>query len=386
MHALGYYKCLKARGEWTVSIDPIYKPEGPELAQLLNNLEIDAEQFQADLDRGTKSGAPSFILWHSNQLGKYKGDGKNIGCTAFETSRLRPAEVAGLREMDTVCTYSSWGATALQAHGFEDPQVIWGPCHPMYLEQREMQEVCYEFDQFMIDGRDTAVVLSPGKWEKRKGHPMLVEHMTHIARATSEAESKDGRFALFGLWNNPFLNGLSAPMEALRHHGWEVKGRYQWRGADVIRYEFRDCSVFIFTEVPNYKDMLKLYRRADMMVSYSAGEGWDLPAVDSLFHDMQVVLSDNTAHQVYKHLADGTIMCHGALAHDGKWFHGEVGDWWPVNPSEAIQMTSAALGIANRRQSGSPLHQFSNEERKRQLAEICDPKILSIQIGKAVDL
>lgn len=319
MHATAHYKALIENSSLDIKLEPIGNLSN--VNQILRELEISKQRFDLDLKRNIAGDATSFILWHSDQLPAHLGKGLNVGATLFETDKLMSKELNGLRSVDKVATYSDWGVDVLKKHDIEASKIM-GPCVPSYTDTYNKVKT---FELLDLEIGANKVILSPGKWEIRKGHPDFVSDISILA--------KTRHFSVFAFWNNIFTGGLAQPVQCLLDNGWKLTGQYSRNGSMLYSYGLENATVYLFGHLDSHEELMSLYKRADIMASYSAGEGWDLPCVDAIYMHCDVIATDNTAHEEYKSHFKYQMLCKPEVADDGIWFKRNRGNWYPpVSP------------------------------------------------------
>ena len=361
MHAAAHYKALKELDTIDIKLDIIGKSDNADL--VINQLEIDESIFKADLVRKISRQAPSFILWHSEQIPIYTGKGPNIGATLFETDKLRNNELAGLAHLNEVCTYSKWGANVLAQHGIKNAHVIVGPCIPSYTDTYKAVKPFELLDHYL---KDDKIIVSAGKWEIRKGHNKFVEDISEL--------SKTKQFSVFAFWNNIFTGGLTQPVNNLLANGWSLSGQYILGDIFAYIYSLNNVKLYLFSHIASHISLLSLYKRADIFATYSAGEGWDLPCVDSIYMGCDVIGTHNTAHEEYSSHFKKKLLCDRIIANDGIWFKGERGHWYPPVEEYRLSALESILSNTNRN---------NNLENIKSISNFCSLDNISSKVIKA---
>lgn len=331
MHAMAHYKALIECAKVDIKLEPIGNTSSCDT--ILKELEISKDRFKKDLNRSISGNAPSFILWHPEQLGNHLGKGLNVGATLFETDKLMPNELKGVQSVDKVVTYSEWAVKVLAKHKIEASKIV-GPCIPSYTNTYERIR---QFDLLDLPIGEDKVILSPGKWEKRKGHPDFVKDITEL--------SKTKYFSVFAFWNNIFTGGLAQPVQCLIDNGWKLTGQYSRHGTVIYSYSHEHATLYLFGHLSSHEDLMSLYKRADIMVSYSSGEGWDLPCVDAIYMQCKVIATNNTAHLEYNKYFATRLPCHEEIADDGIWFKRNRGNWYPSDYHYRLMALERLLNI-----------------------------------------
>lgn len=331
MHSMAHYKALVECDDVNIRLEPIGNISNHET--IIKELGISEGRFKKDLERNIDGAAPSFILWHSEHLGRYLGKGLNVGATLFETDKLMPNELLGLNSVDRVATYSQWGVDVLNKHGLIAQKIV-GPCIPSYTDAYSKIKA---FELLDLKIGDDKVIISPGKWEIRKGHPTFVHDISVLA--------KSSYFSVFAFWNNIFTGGLAQPVQCLLDNGWKLKGQYSRGESMLYAYILGHATLYLFGHISSHEELMSLYKRADIMASYSCGEGWDLPCIDAIYMECGVIATDNTAHREYSNHFAETLTCNKSVADDGIWFKKNRGNWYPPKEDNRLLALKSMLNL-----------------------------------------
>ena len=361
MHALGYYKVLKDAG-YDVTLNKIGS-RGLEsnISSLLANLglldAVEEDQEKKPFD------APNLMVWHPNQMSQFLMKGvPNIGAGAFELEPVTQEEQDGFSSVDVAVTYSDWGISQI-----DNPNKIkvYGPTWSTYgLEIDNVHQIPG------TEGKTT--YLSPGKWEKRKGHPEFVDILTTIALEGQE-------FVVLGFWNNIFTGHLSQPLAYLTKKGWAIDNMFNIHGEIVYTMKLNDSIITLFGHVEKYTNLLGYYHEADAAITLSKGEGWDMPIVDLLGLGIPVLMTDNTAHSEYVN-PDYCISKKDHMlekANDGVFFKGQ-GNWY--NPNLQVCENKIRDFMTH------DLSQFWPDDYTAKFDIIKDPKTILLQLETAITM
>jgi len=332
MHGLGYYKALKKRG-FDIKLRPVNKEITEEqIRKIAIDLYIDPDEFVNDVNR-SEIDAPNFIVWHADHYQNVRMNGKNVLFAAFETDKLQKGEELGFKQADKAGTYSSWGCSVMYEYGI-DSLLMPGPIMPAYLPKDHKCQIPEGFTGVWDKNKPT--LFCPGKWEIRKGHPVLVRHLTDLAL-------EGHGFNALCFWNNIFTGGLTQPTEELKRFAWNLHRVYDWKTTKIFHYKINNSDLYLFDYVESYRDLLNFMWISNIAVSYSSGEGWDLPMAEMTYLAKTTVISFNTAHLDYVYKSPYAISCNRHLANDGLFFKGDRGHWYPVVEDIAINQLQIAI-------------------------------------------
>lgn len=276
---------------------------------------------------------PTLILWHPHDSKVCEVGSRRVMITHFETSKLTPAEVESLKAVDHVLVCSMWALGVLKNHGIDNASMIPGACATTTLCDLLTEEgkVFWPLNWFnRLESRllnpDAFRLISVGKWETRKGQEKLVEALSP-ALGLKDIE-------VIAFWSNPFSGGLAPTKSFLVDQGWELElqGWITEYNTYVDKWTNGRNTIILMPTIASQRDLIKIISTGDAFISVSSGEGWDQPLVEAMAAGVPCIATDNTAHQTYCTSASSWLIpCGEKTAHDGKWFHGDRGDWYPCS-------------------------------------------------------
>lgn len=217
--------------------------------------------------------------------------------TVFERDRLSDQVRACLRRVRQVWVANQQDAAMLRREGIEDVRVIPIPYMPddphLQLQGRKRWAGAPRF-------------LHIGKWEPRKNQRKA---MHAFLRAFKPGEAK---FYVKTSFQGPRLDDYPrTPQLALRELLELPDVRDQgWRTDNI------DQSVFLVTRRLDQKQMVSLHASADVYVSLSHGEGFDMPAYDAKLSGNALLFTPSGGPQDFASHTDylvpfcGKIDCH----------------------------------------------------------------------------
>jgi len=284
--------------------------------------------------------APGVMLWHPNNLSEFAGNPR-VAYVVFEGSKLREGEVHHLNQMDYVAVPSRWAAEIVleQTSLAESSVWIWPEGvdttkfhppegNPGGLEWKE--------------SKHTLTLLNIGKWEKRKGTPLLIEAMGHLASRKNSGIYQQVR--LIGIWINPWVRNWSEIVSnKLLEAGFKLvpsdpKTDPQ-HGYPTMIFQKNQFKVeFLLQYLPTVDHVRELMWAADLGVYPYFAEGWNLPLIETMACGVGCIApyySGSTeylpmpdseefrARPCYIPLDGGKMM----LARDGAFFKGDCGHW-----------------------------------------------------------
>lgn len=244
----------------------------------------------------------------------------------FETSRLTPAQVAGLRAADVVLPPSGWAAAVMHKHQVTAHAVVPGG-------RRTLVD--------LPDTRRENYFVHVGKWEMRKGCYDLLRILPQMKR----------EILLHAFWSNPWDPGGAE--RALFDAGYA-------RVPDIDRiYQKDDVIIVLRSPLPTVAVVQNVMAAAHAAVYPHRGEGWGLPVLDSMLLGVPTVSSSWTAPMEYvfdydalliKAFGNGKDLSLLAASYepadDGVFFKSdEHGSWFVPNDEEIKDRLERALSL-----------------------------------------
>lgn len=307
---------------------------------------LDALEQQASMPHVPDIGV---MCWHPHQLSEFAGKTR-IGYTVFETTDLRPEEKHHLAECDYVAVPSQWAKGVLEANGIEGDRImVWpeGVDHrifcPIPLEARLDVST-----RGPLADVDCFTFLNIGKFEKRKGTPLLIEAFGQLADTYKDPE-RPVRLVLScynqyidrprGQWQKIIATTLA---EAGFNQG-EVDQQRHLVKFPHSNGNFRIDLVAGWLQSIN--DVMMLYRAADAGVFPFFAEGWNLPLMEAMACGLPCVASYNSGAMEYLTGEDGPNndifipLTEGreAVARDNIFFVGDRGNWFQVDQNHLVE-------------------------------------------------
>jgi glycosyltransferase involved in cell wall biosynthesis len=292
INTLGYgvagYNILKElyKIDNSVSLYPISQPqdfEGEELRAAILN------QQKCLVNR------PCVKIWHQNDLTTRVGNGKYIGFPIFELTRFSAKEVTSLHHCDKIFVCSKWAKDIVQLNTkFKDDDVH---VVPLGVDNDI-------FSPSDVSGRQSTVFLNCGKWEKRKGHDILLE-------CFNDAFSENDDVELWMMCDNPFIG----------------EGNKNWQ--DLYKNSKLGSKIRIIPRQKTHQDVMNVMRQADCGVFLSRGEGWNLELLEMMAMGKQVIATNYSAHTEFCTPTNSMLVNIDNLetAFDNVFFDGQCGFW-----------------------------------------------------------
>lgn len=322
--SLAFYRDLILSGHFNVNIEPIGNNKiTDDVENLLTNISLDKNRLLHDLDKSYDKDNVTITIWHPQQMEiALKSNKLNIGYVHFETDYLNSQTVNKLnKHNDLTLTCSHWGQSILDELGVNS-KVLHGP-NPLRLYSRDTFEYLYPPFDLPKAALNKHIIMSSGKWEKRKGHHIIVDAMDHLENTT-----------LLAVWDNPFTGGDTQPMQYLAQKGWRLLFRFLYNGL-INCFEKNGNMIVLFSRRTKYEDIIRMYATVELYISASAGEGWDLPLVEASTIT-KIIGTANTAHLEYLSKSEYIPVKGSVVANDSIFFNGTQGSWYPTDVTKLV--------------------------------------------------
>ena len=280
-------KSLKKEG-YNVSIFPIGEPSfsSQEEADELSLMLKEGASFDVE--------APCIKIWHEYDMAQRIGRGRFIGFPFFEINKFNEIRQHQLSSCDDVFVASEWAKEVINK---EVPSVT---THVVPLGVDT--DLFSPLDRSTsLPDNDKFIFFNCGKWEKRKGHDLLLLLFQQAFKDEDDVE-------LWMMCQNPFL----PPEEAVK-----------WTTA----YS-RDPRVRLIDRVQSQQNMIPILQQVRCGIFPSRAEGWNLEILELMSMGKYIITTDYSAHTEY--CTDSNSMLVKPLknepAHDGIWFDGSA-EW-----------------------------------------------------------
>lgn len=240
--------------------------------------------------------SPCIRIWHQFDMSMFVGKGRHIGFPIFELDTFTDKEKHHLNSCDTIFVCSKWAKGIIEQNGITVPTYV----VPLGVDNT----IFYP----EISKRSPTIFLNVGKWEKRKGHDVLVKMFNRAFTSVDNVE-------LWMMCHNPFLT----EEEDIR---WKRLYKDSPLG-DKIRF---------IPWLESDTDVANVMRQADCGVFPSRAEGWNLENIEMLSCGKEIITTDYSAHTEFctKHNSCLVPITELELAHDNKWFFNQ-GKWGKID-------------------------------------------------------
>lgn len=244
--------------------------------------------------------ATSYKLFHADQLLMQPSRGKWTGSTFFEVDKLNTREVSFLNSLDIVFSFGEWSKRTMIENGVNTKIINVGVgADKRFFYPREEQS------------KDKTVFINCGKWEKRKGHDILIEAFLKAFNEEDQVE----------LWMMNY-NGFLSEEESQK-----------W--TKLYKDHPLSNKVKMVKRVPTQKEVADVFARVDCGVFPSRAEGWNLECMELMAMGKDVIVTNCTAHTEYCNSENSMLVevAEKEVAVDNRWFHGH-GNWHKIGERE----------------------------------------------------
>jgi len=264
---------------------------------------------------------PCVKIWHQHDLHARIGSSRYFGFPIFELNEFSKKEVDSLHHCDNIFVCSKWAKQIiLNNTRFSEASVH---VVPLGVDTSI-------FKPSTLKPRKPTVFFNCGKWEKRKGHDVLLECFTAAFSRSDDVE-------LWMMCDNPFIGE--------QNQAWQRLYKENPLG-DKIR---------IIPRQVGHQDVYNIMCQTDCGVFPARAEGWNLELLEMMACGKQVIATNYSAHTEFcndanAHLIDTKDL---EIAHDGVFFDGSCGQWAHLSDSNKEQLVSHMRQVHQNKQQGS---------------------------------
>lgn len=249
---------------------------------------------------------PVLKVWHQyDLLTRPIGTSKYGALSFFEIDNITNKEKICYESVDLIITPSSWAKQILLNHNIKTPIEIIPQGVDTKIFDHEIPE-----DKMV----DKYVFINIGKWEKRKGHDVLIEIF-------NKAFEDDDNVELWMVNHNPFLTKDKLSQWHQLYLGSKLKNKIR-----------------IFPRIATQKQLSKIMGYSDCGIFPSRGEGWNNEAIEMMAMNKPLIITNYSAHTQYCTKDNAYLIDIHKLepAKDDMWFDG-YGNWASIEDNEIDQ-------------------------------------------------
>lgn len=247
-----------------------------------------------------------------------------VGFAVFETDGFTPRQLSALKSCDMILTPSEWGRRVLSLHGIEAHVV-----HEGYDP-----EVFKPFPLSPENRKGTIKFCHVGKMEERKGTMQI------LGCFFEALENEDAILEM--PCDNPFHSSWYYEIvDRLVNLGFQQSCGVGVSAGNRFISNWRRAGLTIILRPPQAESMVAVYAGSDCGLFPSKGEGWGLPILECLATGVPAIVGNWTGQSEY--LTDSYPQeltlekYHTELAHDGRWYFGNRGNWNVPEDQELIE-------------------------------------------------
>lgn len=244
-------------------------------------------------------------IWHQFDLLTRVGRGKYYAFPFFEVDKFNQKELHSLEFVDELIVSSKWAADILRHNSIDKP-----------ISTVKLGVDTKIFDHTKYNNKTSNYVfITIGKWEKRKGHDVLID-------CFNKAFTPNDNVELWMVTHNPFLN-QAEEQEWISH----------------IENSPLKNKIRLFPRVPTHQGLAELISYANCGVYLSKAEGWNLELLETMAMNKPVITTNYSAHTEYCNNANSFLIDinETELAIDNKWFFG-TSSWAKIGPNQIEQI------------------------------------------------
>jgi glycosyltransferase involved in cell wall biosynthesis len=288
--------------------------------------------------------APTLSIWHQHSLGERIGDGLHYVMPYFELDTLSAREQHHLKSADKVIATSHWAAEVLSKHLNKD--ILEFPVCPSGVNEDIFHPNYPKNDDGIYR------FINIGKWEKRKGHDVIIKAFNLAFSPTDSVE-------LVMMPYNPFIDPAA------------------WLNIYKTNNLMKD-KVTILPPVSTQYEVAKIINKCDCGIFMSRAEGWNLDLLEVMACGKPAITTCNTGMKDFVDNTNSLIVetTETEKAEDGRWFFG-TGNWAAIGEKEIEQaakyMRKAYDGkIAGNKDGLETAKRFSWKNSAEKLVEILE--------------
>lgn len=291
----------------SVALYPIGQPEQDDdfIVKAMNNI------TNLKLDR------PHVKIWHQHDLFQSVGSGKHFGFPIFELTEFDRREKISLKHCDGMMVCSKWAAEIMERETGIRASVV-----PLGVDTKT-------FSPTRINNSTKTIFFNCGKWEKRKGHDIIIECFNNAFSASDNVE-------LWMMCTNPFIGDNNKAWQRL----------YKESGlGDKIR---------LIPRQEHHLDVARLMNMTDCGLFPARAEGWNLELLEMMACGKHVITTNYSAHTEFCTPVNSRLVNVDNLetAFDGVFFDGSKGFWAELAKEQEDAIIHHMRDIHSLKQSG----------------------------------
>jgi glycosyltransferase involved in cell wall biosynthesis len=302
----------------SVALYPISKPEFVD-EFVVAGIENQGIRY-ADMIRERSFEYPSVKIWHQNDLHSHVGKNLHIGFPIFELTEFDEEEKRSMEHCDRMFVCSQWAKDIV----IDQTKFTSKTVHVVPLG------VDTELFKPSKSSRSPTIFFNCGKWEKRKGHDILLECFNRAFSPSDDVE-------LWMMCDNPFI------------------GPDNQKWINLYKNSPLGGSIRIIPRQQTHKDVYNIMKQTDCGVFPARAEGWNLELLEMMACGKTVIATNYSAHTEFCNLDNCLLVNIDGLeqANDGVFFSGSHGEWANFSESSTEQLVEHMKTVHDRKHCGS---------------------------------
>lgn len=268
---------------------------------------------------------PILKIWHQHDLHTLPEVLQNtkpvVGFPIFELNKFDENEIKSIEYCDKIFVCSKWAKNIIVNNTrFHDKDVH---VVPLGVDTNI-------FKPSQLKGRNKTIFFNCGKWEKRKGHDVILECFNAAFTHSDEVE-------LWMMCNNPFIGQQNE----------------EWR--ELYKTSELGYKVKIIPRQISHQDVYNIMTQSDCGVFPARAEGWNLELLEMMACGKQVIATNYSAHTEFCNENNSRLVSIDNMetAYDGVFFDGKKGMWAEISNNQKEQIISHMRDIHNAKQEGA---------------------------------
>jgi len=270
----------------------------------------DDQQSRSIIEQSMGNGRSSFDynakclkIWHQFDLATRVGNGEYAAFPIFELDNFAQNEIHHLNYPDKIIVCSNWAKQIIERYIKDKPVgvVPLGIDPSIFCPKPKQNNKTYTF-------------IHIGKWEKRKGHDIIVELFNNAFTAKDNVE----------LWLMPFNPFITKE----EHQEW----------VSLYKNSNLGDKIHIFPYVNTHKELANIISRADCGIFPAHAEGWNLELLEVMSMGKPVITTNYSGHTEFCTKNNSYLVDIDKVepAFDGKWFFRQ-GNWAAIEDNQKEQ-------------------------------------------------
>lgn len=277
----------------------------------IDGVDINASLIQAGLNLSTffDVNAPCVKIWHQHDMSTFVGKGEHIAFPFFELTEFNRVEEHHLKSVDRIFTSCQWAKNVIINQGIKNHDKI--DVVPLGINPHNFRKLPAPKNL-----PTTTKFFTCGKWEKRKGHDILLE-------AFNKAFKPEDNVSLHMMCDNSFIG---------------VNNLMKWK--NMYANSRLGSKIRFLPRVKTHNEVLNIMSNMDCGVYISRAEGWNLELLETMSCGVPVITTNYSGHTEFCNDKNSYLVDIDNLevAEDGFWFKSGIGSWAELGNNQVDQI------------------------------------------------